>query len=109
MSHGATVNGVYCYGSSPLRAAVQTADPAIVEKLINCGADVNLKDKKQHTILCEALYCRQKTKALQIVKLLVENGADTKKHRGDVYSLRETAKLYGLKNVVAYFDERGIR
>ena len=109
VSHGATVNGVYRYGGSPLRAAVKAVDPAIVEKLISCGADVNLKDKECRTILCEALYQKPKTKVLQIVKLLVENGADTKKHPGDMYSPREIACFNELNNVIAYFDERGIK
>ena len=78
VSHGATVNGVYRYGDFPLRAAARVVDPAIVEKLIRCGADVNLKDKGGRLALREALYQKPKTEVLQIVKLLVENGADTK-------------------------------
>ena len=109
VSHGATVNGVYRYGDFPLRAAARVVDPAIVEKLISCGADVNLKDKSGRTALREALYQKPKTKVLQIVKLLVENGADTKKHPEDMYSLRQIAVFNELNNVVAYFDERGIK
>ena len=109
VSHGATVNGVYRYGDFPLRAAARKVDPAIVEKLISCGADVNLKDKSGRTALREVLYQKPKTKVLQIVKLLVENGADTKKHPEDMYSLRQIANFNELNNVVAYFDERGIK
>ena len=109
VSHGATVNGVYRYGDFPLRAAARVVDPAIVEKLISRGADVNLKDKSGRTALREALYQKPKTKVLQIVKLLVENGADTKKHPEDMYSLRQIAVFNELNNVVAYFDKCRIK
>ena len=110
VSHGATVNGIYRYGGSPLRAAVKAVDPALVEKLIASGADVNFNDKERDTLLCEALEQKPKTKVLKIVRLLVENGVDTKKREwANDRSPRSLASYHGLDNVVAYFDERGIK
>ena len=110
ISHGATVNGIYRYGGSPLREAVKNVVPEIVEKLIASGADVNFNDKERDTLLCEALEQKPKTKVLKIVKLLVENGVDTKKREwGNDLSPRTLASCNGLDNVVAYFKERGIK
>ena len=108
VSHGASVNGFYRYLGTPLRSAVKHLEPEVAEKLIRCGADVNLHWENERSNLCEALYLKPKTKVLKIVKLLVENGADTQL-KGQGKSARQLAIYRDLDNVAAYFKERGIK
>ena len=108
VSHGASINTYKRYGFLPLRTAVEYSEPAVVEKLILCGADVNLHREGERTLFCKALYRKPKTKALKIIKLLVEHGADTHiKNEGR--SARQLAAYNDLDNVVAYFKEQGIK
>ena len=107
IAHGASVNGCRRYSGSPLREAVKKLEPAVVEKLIRCGADANLLEEgESRPILFEALYQKPKSKVLKIVKLLVENGANTHlKYLGR--SPRQLAADRDLDNVAACFRERG--
>ena len=108
ISHGASVNGFDRYLGTPLRSAVKHLEPEVAEKLIRCGADVNLHRENERSNLCEALYLKPKTKVLKIIKLLVENGADTQL-KGQGKSARQLAIYRDLDNVAAYFKERGIK
>ena len=48
---GASVKDKDTYGRTPLRYAVEGADPEVVRALIEAGADVNAKDDKDMSVL----------------------------------------------------------
>ena len=55
-----------------LKATSGRGEFEIVELLLNIGADVNAKDKKGSTALIESA----RWSKLELIKLLVENGAE---------------------------------
>jgi len=69
---GADVNAK-AYGVSPLHSAVMVGIVDAVEALLECGADVNIRGIGGLTPLHAA--CKENS-SLEIVKILIKNGAD---------------------------------
>jgi len=69
---GADVNAKVC-GVSPLHSAVMIGVTDAVEALLDCGADVNIRGIGGLTPLHAA--CKENS-SLEIVKILIKNGAD---------------------------------
>jgi ankyrin repeat protein len=108
LAHGASINGVYQYGGSPLRSAITGVSPEIVEKLLQHGADPNLQDNGGRPLLIETLYQKPQTKVLKIVKLLVEHGADTQgTYSGN--TPMQLARNREYPKVVEYFKSLGLK
>lgn len=108
LSYGASINGVDQYGNSPLRSAIRSVNPEVVEKLLQNGADPNLQDNGGREFLIEALYQKPQTKVLKMVKLLVEHGANTKvtHFHNTPMQIARSQEYY---KVVEYFRSLGLK
>ena len=108
LSYGASINGVDQYGNSPLRSAIRSVNPEVVEKLLQNGADPNLQDNGDREFLIEALYQKPQTKVLKMVKLLVEHGANTKvtHFHNTPMQIARSQEYY---KVVEYFRSLGLK
>ena len=87
---GVDVNGVDCYGNTPLHYAVthETAEAAeIVRLLIHAGAKVNIFNKKMATPLRSSLM--QLRFRVEIMRILLEAGADMNQKNKGGLSVRE--------------------
>ena len=51
ISEGANINHIGDYGRTPLMMATESNSPKIVSKLLQCGADITIKDKNEYTAL----------------------------------------------------------
>ena len=51
ISAGANINHIGNYGKTPLMMAIDSNSPKIVSKLLECGADITIKDKNEYTAL----------------------------------------------------------
>jgi ankyrin repeat protein len=51
ISAGANINHIGDYGITPLMMAIDSNSPKIVSKLLQCGADITIKDKNEYTAL----------------------------------------------------------
>jgi ankyrin repeat protein len=51
ISAGANINHIGDYGRTPLMMATESNSPKIVSKLLQCGADITIKDKNEYTAL----------------------------------------------------------
>jgi ankyrin repeat protein len=75
------------WGETPLRIAVSTGNPGLVQLLIDKGAKVNFKNGINFT----ALHCAACSNFPEITKLLIENGAEIEPE-GAIYPLHHAAK-----------------
>ena len=84
------MDGVDDRGRTPLMIAIELGIISVAERLIECGADVNIKDEDGETALMYA----SKDGYIEVVKLLLEHGAviDMKTEYGD------TALMYASKD-----------
>jgi len=51
ISAGANINHIGDYGRTSLMMAIDSNSPKIVSKLLECGADITIKDKNEYTAL----------------------------------------------------------
>jgi ankyrin repeat protein len=51
ISAGANINHIGDYGRTSLMMAIDSNSPKIVSKLLQCGADITIKDKNEYTAL----------------------------------------------------------
>ncbi|XP_013402487.1 ankyrin-1 [Lingula anatina] len=86
---------------TPLHHAVLEQHPAVVEKLLELGADTDVHDAYKLTPL--HLACMHGNR--EIVKLLVEAGADTKAADDDGDTPLDVAKLYHQDLTVSFMEK----
>ena len=91
ISAGAEVNPRF--GTPPLTAAVQARNPALAEFLISRGADINASDPSGNVPLHYAVETRTGIPGLEMVRLLLEQGAavDQRNSAGETALLRAAA------------------
>lgn len=74
--HGATID-IYNSANPPIIAAVKGGNIDIVDRLIGMTADINIEDTFKRTPLSIVI----KEKELEIIKLLIDEGANTQNIR----------------------------
>lgn len=94
IDHVENVNFQDINGYSYLHAAAQSELKEIIEKLLNKGADIDIKDKFGRTPLMIAIsgYGNNRT----IIDLLITNGADKEARANSNVSCIQLAKIKGL-------------
>ncbi|XP_028417225.1 uncharacterized protein LOC114541509 [Dendronephthya gigantea] len=127
VEHGADVNGKDTDGDTVLHFAVSEGKPDIVKYLVENGADVNSTDFDERSVLHSAVtesaavnaINRKNTNGstvlhsavakgkLEIVKYLVENGADVNRPDIDGLTVLHTAVSKGTLGIVKYLVEKG--
>lgn len=80
-------------GYSYLHAAVQSESKEIIEKLLNKGADINIKDRFGKTPLMVAITGYSGNQS--IIELLVENGANKEARSNSNISCIQLAEMKG--------------
>jgi len=76
LENGADVNLRNQKKITPLVSAVNRGKPAVVESLLNAGAEVNVTDESKHPLVMSAIFCRPEK--MEILKLLTAAGADVR-------------------------------
>lgn len=100
LRYRASINARGCREDcTPICVAAASGHLAMVEALVENGADVNQVDSGG----CAALYYAACNNHLGIVKFLVSNGAKLGDGQG-IYSPRGGAKMRGHRQIVAFFD-----
>ena len=109
LKHGAWVNIFNRYGAAPLHEAIQSGSLAVVNRLIQAGADVNarlyLKENHWLTPLSMAIELHE----IEMVRLLLQNGAllhevnsgyDTSLKSEVAYSALNLLVFYGYADLI---------
>ena len=82
-------------GYSYLHAAVQSGSLEMIKKILNKGADINIKDKFGKTPLMVAISGYNGDNS--IIRLLIENGADKETRANSNISCIQLAKMKGVE------------
>lgn len=82
-------------GFTYLHLAVQEREPDFVIALLEKGVDINSGSESQSTPLCLAIGCSNQDGMMQIIKLLLEHGADYTTKFGK-YSAKDLADMFEL-------------
>ncbi|GAA4277245.1 ankyrin repeat domain-containing protein [Aquimarina mytili] len=86
--------------TSPFCMAIVKGDTETVKKLIELGSDVNKKSNGMTPLMFAARYNR-----VDIIKLLVEKGANIKTKNSKGYNAMKFAKLSNAKEAIALLEE----
>ncbi len=86
--------------TSPFCMAIVKGDTETVKKLIELGSDVNEKSNGMTPLMFAARYNR-----VDIIKLLVEKGANIKTKDSKGYNAMKFAKLSNAKEAIALLEE----
>ncbi|MEW7290987.1 ankyrin repeat domain-containing protein [Aquimarina sp. 2304DJ70-9] len=86
--------------TSPFCMAIVKGDTETVKKLIDLGSDVNKKSNGMTPLMFAARYNR-----VDIIKLLVEKGANIKTKDSKGYNAMKFAKLSNAKEAIALLEE----
>ncbi len=86
--------------TSPFCMAIVKGDTETVKKLIELGSDVNEKSNGMTPLMFAARYNR-----VDIIKLLVEKGANIKTKNSKGYNAMKFAKLSNAKEAIALLEE----
>lgn len=87
---------------SPLHYAVQYKNVGIVESLLDCGVDIEAKDRNGNTALSDAIFYSGGDKT--IIKLLISKGADQNNKNNHGVSPLSLAKSVGNFDFSDCFD-----
>lgn len=117
LSQGANVNIETEHGHTALFYAVDASHLKIIERLIQAGANINHQDKEnKNTVLFEAVENLRETERLDIIRLLLQSGADPNIHCHWEDTALHQAAWYGepecIKILLEYnadVNARGIR
>ena len=114
LNHGADINARSDSGFTPLSSAAHAMDLEAVQVLLEHNANINIQDNKGQTPLCWVLSnCPPKGKFVDMVRLLLDRGADpnirnddhsTPLHQASSRKLLEAARL--LLSCGAKVDEK---
>ncbi|WP_103071687.1 ankyrin repeat domain-containing protein [Aquimarina sediminis] len=88
------------YKTSPFCMAIVKGDIETVKKLIDLGSDVNQKSDGMTPLMYAARYNRT-----EIMKMLIEKGANIKTKDSKGYTAMKFAKLSNAKDAVALLEE----
>jgi len=86
--------------TSPFCMAIVKGDTETVKKLIELGSDINKKSNGMTPLMFAARYNR-----VDIIKLLVEKGANIKTKNSKGYNAMKFAKLSNAKEAMALLEE----
>ena len=86
--------------TSPFCMAIVKGDTETVKKLIELGSDVNKKSNGMTPLMFAARYNR-----VEIIKLLVEKGANVKAKNSKGYNAMKFAKQSNAKEAIALLEE----
>ncbi|KAJ6527979.1 ankyrin repeat-containing domain protein [Mycena vulgaris] len=117
LDHNADVNGPGGKFGNTLQAACSKGATDVVRLLLSYGADFNVPDLHGEnsntqggrfgTALQAAAFCRPNSKALDIVRLLLESGADVNAEGGKYGTALTAASLRGSTDVVQLLLDNG--
>lgn len=101
LKHGADINAQDANGYSALHNAIHHVEVDTINKLLVNGADFNIQDKNGVSPVIEAtIACEDHENALDILKKLLEVGADHTLTRLDGKSALEIAGMNNLSDVI---------
>ncbi|WFR59478.1 ankyrin repeat domain-containing protein [Anaerocolumna sp. AGMB13025] len=112
LEQGINPNSVYKYGWTPLICAVENEQKEIVELLLKSGADVNFQPVGGWTALHQAVDVsidgtiqnrgKQGDEPIEMIKYLLDNGADITLKNGDGRTPLDIAKIYNSQKVIMF-------
>lgn len=108
---GADVNSRLPFGATPLRAAIRSGKPEMVEWMLSHGAAVDSEDRGDDRLLISAIDTEPEEVALRIVDLLTQRGADVNRaytifdDENNTYTALEWAA--GKPKVAQYLRSKG--
>ncbi len=88
------------YKVNPFCLAIVKGDIEMVEKMIELGTDVNEKSKDMTPLMYAARYNK-----VDIIKLLVKNGAKLKTKNNKGYNALKIAKISNAKEAMTVLEE----
>ena len=104
IEHNADVNAEDVWGDTPLKTAAHYYNKDIVCELLACGADVNMKSELNGT---SALIETAQSGNLEIVRCLIDAGADVNAANSDGHTALMYASQWGHIDVVDELLSRG--
>ena len=105
---GVDVNDTNRFGQTPLMVAVGNGYYKTAKRLLDKGADVNVKDKlKDNGGRTALMYATHHGHFFDIVQLLLENGADVNFKDEDGWTVLEKAAEEGYTKIVQLLIEAG--
>ena len=104
IAKGAKVNTEDYSGSTSLMLASQHGRGNVVKKLIDSGANINQQAKSNGR---SALYCSCGNNQLDVVRILVENGADLEIQNNQNHSPLCIAAITGHREITKYLLDKG--
>ena len=94
LKNGATINGKDFFKQTPLEYAVRNGHLKMMEYLIQAGANVDVQNEDEYTLLMRIIQGFKYVVGLPMVKILLKNGADVSIIGNGGMSALSLAQLY---------------